>query len=90
MAEVGGEDGLAVVGALVVGELVGLREPVGTYEMLGESVGLAVVGALVVGLVVGFELGFEHPLVVCTSATTASLHCPLISLYATQMINQGI
>ena len=60
------------------------REPVGTYEMLGESVGLAVVGALVVGLVVGFELGFKHPLVVCTSATMASLHCPLISLYATQ------
>ena len=34
--------------------------------------------------VVGFEVGFEHPAVFCTSATTASLHCPLVSLYAAQ------
>ena len=39
LAEVGGKDGLAVVGALVVGELVGLRDPVGLEEMLGESDG---------------------------------------------------
>ena len=34
--------------------------------------------------VVSFEVGFEHPAVFCTSATTASLHCPLVSLYAAQ------
>ncbi len=90
LAEVGGKDGLAVVGALVVGELVGLREPVGLEEMLGEFDGEPVVegdnvvGSLVGIAVVGFEVGFEHPLVFCTSATTASLHCPLKSLYVTQ------
>ncbi len=83
-------DGLVVLGAFVVGVLVGLREPVGTCEMLGEFNGEPVVdgdnvvGASVGCAVVGVKVGFEHPAVFCTSATTASLHCPLISVYATQ------
>lgn len=65
---VGGEDGL-----LVVGDDVGVL-------VVGE-VGIAVVGVAVGIAVVGVAL---HPAVLLTSATTASLHCPFISAFATQ------
>jgi hypothetical protein len=83
---VGYEDGLLVVGGdvgLLVGAFVGLGENVGTGLFVGEFDGVEV-GDEVGIAIVGFKVGFEHPTVFCTSATTASLHCPLVSLYAAQ------
>ena len=51
--------------------------------VVGSEVGFDVEGALVVGELVGI-VGLEHPAVSLTSATTASLHKPLVSSNATQ------
>ena len=66
----------------------------GAVLVVGGEVGVVVDGAAEVGVaVVGFtvdgatEVGAgvtEHPAVLLTSATTASLHCPLISRFDTQ------
>lgn len=93
MLVVGGDDGVLVVGGevgMLVGALVGLRVKVGFREMLGFSDGAALVvgrkvGLLEVGIaVVGVAVSFEHPAVLLTSATTASLHRPFMSAFATQ------
>jgi len=63
----------------------------GAVLVVGGEVGVAEVGVGVVGVAVdgAAEVGVgvaicEHPAVLLTSATTASLHCPLISRFDTQ------
>lgn len=72
-----------LVGLIVTGFLVGLA-------VAGFLVGLRV-GCVAVGLIVGLVVGFgvmpatvEHPAVLRTSLTTASLHAPPVSLLLTQ------
>ena len=67
-----------LVGLIVTGFLVGLA-------VAGFLVGLRV-GCVAVGLIVGFGVmpaAVEHPAVLRTSLTTASLHAPPVSLLLT-------
>ncbi len=62
-----------------------LFSPGGVGNGEGGDVGVPGVGGCVGIAVVGIEVGLDkHPTVLLTLATTASLHCPFMSSFATQ------